>query len=188
MVIKIFLDPGHGGRDPGSVRNNGVVLLEKDLNLEICWHCRDVLQEHGFEVTMSRIDDSTMSLPDRVTYANTVEMDAFLSVHCNSAPRPDAEGIETHVWRDTSVSEPFGRAVHETLRARFPEHVDRGIRRSGLYVLRRTWMIAALVECEFLSNLAQARFLCESAGSIGEAIAQGVINYYSSAGETEESA
>ncbi len=179
MAIRVFLDPGHGGRDPGSVRNNGVLILEKDLNLEICWYCRDTLQEHGFEVTMSRIDDSTMALPDRVTYANTVEMDAFLSVHCNSAPSPGAEGIETHIWHHTSLSEPFGRAVHDTLRTRFPGHRDRGLRRSEFYVLRHTDMVAALVECEFLSNPLQARFLCENAGGIGEAIAEGVINHYS---------
>jgi len=75
-MVKIYLDPGHGGSDPGA-RGNG--LVEKDLNLAIALQIRSMLlnEYEGATIRMSRTNDRTVSLSQRTSDANAWGADFF---------------------------------------------------------------------------------------------------------------
>jgi N-acetylmuramoyl-L-alanine amidase len=85
-IQKVVVDPGHGGKDPGAVGPTG--LYEKDVNLEIAFRLKAILeQEHNLIVVMTRSDDTFIPLGDRTKIANQEAADIFISIHCNAAPR-----------------------------------------------------------------------------------------------------
>lgn len=91
----VVIDPGHGGRDPGAVGPSGT--FEKDRALEVALLVRDILsvRRPDLKVVMTRTADVYMSLADRTRMANAHKADLFVSIHCNAATRPSAEGFET---------------------------------------------------------------------------------------------
>lgn len=102
--IVIVLDPGHGGADTGAV-NYTDGLYESDANLAIALACRDeLLRYDGVEVHMTHtgLDRSqTLSLGERVEYTNAVNADILISLHCNDADDPAANGSEVYVSLST---------------------------------------------------------------------------------------
>jgi len=82
--ITILLDPGHGGKEPGAAGPNG--YLEKDVNLSVSRLLRDELVARGATVYMTREDDSTVSLQERMAIIDRLQPAIALSVHYNSLP------------------------------------------------------------------------------------------------------
>ena len=82
-MVKIFIDPGHGGSDPGTTGNG---LKEKELTLEIAIHIKNLLlsEYNNVTVKMSRTDDSYLTLTERTNEANAWGADYFLSIHINA--------------------------------------------------------------------------------------------------------
>ncbi|MEG0570362.1 MAG: N-acetylmuramoyl-L-alanine amidase, partial [Oscillospiraceae bacterium] len=91
MAKTICLDPGHGGKDAGAVNGS---RYEKNDNLRIAFALETVLKRQGFNVLLTRKDDSYVSLEERARIANKNSADLFLSLHRNSFSKPDANGIE----------------------------------------------------------------------------------------------
>ena len=96
---RIVLDPGHGGALDGAVAPFG--LREKSLALEIALATRQALEkELGAKVILTRELDASMTLAERVAFANRERPDLFISIHANSMPttrqRRNARGIETY--------------------------------------------------------------------------------------------
>lgn len=92
--IKIVLDPGHGGDDPGAVGPNGT--KEKYINLAIAQDISYLLEEDGYEVILTRKDDTFIPLVDRTNMANTQGADLFISIHCNASLKKDSNGFEIY--------------------------------------------------------------------------------------------
>lgn len=99
-IRRIVIDPGHGGRDPGSIgrTRHG---LEKDLTLDIALRLRDILKKNSrYEIIMTRDKDLYVSLDERRRIANHHAGDLFISIHCNSVSNPKrrnvARGFETY--------------------------------------------------------------------------------------------
>lgn len=92
-VRRIVVDPGHGGLDRGTAENG---LSEKDLTLDIGLRLRDKLNEAGYEVVMTRDDDTAVSLRRRAEMANEVQADIFVSVHINWIAARRVRGVETY--------------------------------------------------------------------------------------------
>lgn len=91
--MKVFIDPGHGGRDRANRGPTGYV--EADGTLDISARLRYLLEKHpGIKVMMSREVDDTVSLYLRSRMANEWEADLFVSIHTNAAASPDVGGIE----------------------------------------------------------------------------------------------
>ncbi|MBE9224294.1 N-acetylmuramoyl-L-alanine amidase [Phormidium sp. LEGE 05292] len=82
--ITILLDPGHGGTEPGAAGPNG--YLEKDVNLSVSRLLRDQLVARGATVYMTREDDKTVSLQERMAMINSVQPAIAISIHHNSLP------------------------------------------------------------------------------------------------------
>ena len=91
--MKIFIDAGHGGKDPGATGNS---LVEKNLNLKVALLLEARLKHFGFEVMLSRYSDEDVSLQQRTDKANAWGAYFFLSIHHNGFTDPAARGIETY--------------------------------------------------------------------------------------------
>ncbi len=105
--VRIMLDPGHGGADPGAVGEGN--LLEKDIVLEIARTARDLLEAEGYRVFLIREDDRFVSLRDRARTANRLRADLFVSIHANAAGNRQARGTETFYY--APASDPWAQAV-----------------------------------------------------------------------------
>jgi N-acetylmuramoyl-L-alanine amidase len=110
-VKTIVIDPGHGGKDPGAVGKLGI--FEKDIALEIAKRLRDRLLKHDrYEVLMTRESDDTISLNDRVEYANANHADLFISIHINYFPS-EQSFIETYYFGPTDDAQAASLAKLE---------------------------------------------------------------------------
>lgn len=154
--MKIFLDPGHGGNNPGARGPNGI--READVNLDIALRTGRLLQSEGYSVRFSRVGDQSVSLQRRAQLANEWGADYFVSIHCNSNVNPIYTGTETFYYREGSVSESFALQVNSSLVAEI-ETRNRGISQANFAVLRLTDMPAILVEVAFISNPEEAALL-----------------------------
>ena len=174
--MKICIDAGHGGEDPGALGTRPFRFEEKTFTLGLAARLEEELEARGHWVAMTRRRDRRLSLADRAAFANRLGADLFLSLHANGAPEPDAEGIEVFHFPGSAAGERIGEQVLAALVAAFPEHRNRGLRSANFAVLRDTTMPALLIECEFITNPAQLRFLTDPANwvRLAEAIAAGL--------------
>lgn len=83
-MVKIFIDPGHGGSDSGAT---GFGLREKDLTLNIAKRIEKILllEYDDVQVKMSRTGDQSVSLKARTNTANVWKADFLLSIHINAS-------------------------------------------------------------------------------------------------------
>ncbi|MGR9074028.1 MAG: N-acetylmuramoyl-L-alanine amidase family protein [Gammaproteobacteria bacterium] len=96
-VKTIVIDPGHGGRDPGAIGPSG--LMEKKVTMDLARRLKEKLERHRvYKIILTREDDSTMSLRDRVNFANERKADLFISLHINSIPVKTSTVIETYYF------------------------------------------------------------------------------------------
>jgi N-acetylmuramoyl-L-alanine amidase len=95
-IKRIVIDPGHGGKDPGTCSPSG--LKEKDIVLDVALKVAKIIKEKlGCEVILTRDRDVFVPLEERTAIANAKEADLFLSIHVNAAPNHEARGVETYV-------------------------------------------------------------------------------------------
>jgi len=93
-VLKIVIDPGHGGKAPGAVGPNGE--KEKDITLAVSKEIARRLSEKGFEVFLTRDTDVYLPLEERTAFANRNKADLFVSVHVNANEKDSLQGVETY--------------------------------------------------------------------------------------------
>ncbi len=91
--IRVMIDPGHGGKDPGAIGNG---LKEKDIVLDIAHRLKRYLVSSGAEVRMTRDKDVYITLKRRAYLANKWAPDVFVSIHANSSRNPGGRGIEVY--------------------------------------------------------------------------------------------
>jgi N-acetylmuramoyl-L-alanine amidase len=151
--ITVVIDAGHGGHDRGGIP--GQRVAEKDMNLDVAQRLRNVLAASGYRVVMTRDGDVFVPLQTRVAIANSYRNAIFVCIHFNSTQRRGAAGIETYFYNRDSL--PLASAIHYYVAGGAPS-ANRGVRRRGYYVLRRTNIPAVLVECGFLTNPTEAAY------------------------------
>ena len=107
-VGAVLIDPGHGGKDPGSSGSyskdgKAVAVKEKDVVLSAAkMLCEMLVREYpDKKILMTRTDDTYPSLEDRVNMANSVELESheaviYVSIHANAAFNKNSSGFE--VW------------------------------------------------------------------------------------------
>ena len=167
----IVIDAGHGGHDRGGVPYQRIG--EKGLTLDVAQRLKRVLEAGGYRVIMTRNSDVFIPLGTRVGIANSYRGATFVSVHFNSSPRAGANGVETYYYRSDSAS--LAASIHRNVVAGAPSE-NRGIRRRGFYVLRRTAIPSVLVECGFLTNPTEGRLALSASyrQQLAERIARGI--------------
>lgn len=181
--MKVCIDPGHGGRDPGA-QGNG--LREADITLDVGLRLRRLLEARGIGVVMTRETDAHLG-PDTVTdlqrrcdIANRAQANVYVSIHVNSTITPTARGTETYALAPGGQGEKLARLMQARLvdALEFP---DRGVKFARFYVLRNTAMPAALTELGFIRNPedASALALDRVRQATAQAIADAVAEYFS---------
>lgn len=174
--VVVVIDPGHGGRDPGAVGIGG--LQEKQVIFPMSLRVAELLEQQGVTVVMTRRDDSTLDLQNRVDIANRSQGNIFVSIHANaiSMSRPDVNGVETY------FSSESGRRLAASLQSSMIAATgmnDRGVKQARFFVLRNTNMPAALVEVGFVTGAQDAPRLADPAWreTMSQAIARGILQY-----------
>ena len=161
----VFIDPGHGGSDPGAVSNG---LMEKDINLQVALRLRDILENNGIATVMSRDDDTYVGINQRVRMANQSGADYFISIHANAG---GGEGTETLYYTRESV--PFAEIIQNNFVNQMGT-IDRGIIfRDNLGVIKRTYMPSVLLELGFIDSPVDADMLQNRQEDMAWAIANG---------------
>jgi N-acetylmuramoyl-L-alanine amidase len=174
--MKICVDAGHGGVDPGAIGLQPFRLEEKDVTLAVAFLLEEELVLRGHEVVMPRRQDRTLASLPRAEFANRFEAELFLSLHANAAADPRVEGMEVFHFPGSKPGREAAASILNHMLAAFPGHDNRGVREADFTVLRETAMPAVLVEMEFLTNPAQLRFLAHARSQRGlaRAIAAGL--------------
>ena len=169
--ITVVIDAGHGGHDRGGIP--GQRIAEKDMTLDVALRLRNILSANGYHVVMTRSSDVFVPLGGRVAIANSYRNAVFVCIHFNATGRSGASGIETYFYSRESL--PLASAIHHYVTGGAPSE-NRGVRRRGYYVLRKTAIPAVLVECGFLTNPTEAAY-AQSAGyrqKLADEIAAGI--------------
>ncbi len=174
--MKVCIDAGHGGSDPGAVGTRPFVLREKTFTLDVSLMLEEELELRGHWVVMTRRQDRTVSFEARAGFANRLDAELFVSIHANAAATRTAEGMEVFHFPDSQSGRIAARRVLRLMLRAFPTHRNRGVKEANFAVLRLTRMPAILVECEFLSNPTQLRFLANPRNQrkLAVAIAEGI--------------
>lgn len=160
----ICLDAGHGGQELGAVGHllDNNKLFEKDINLHIVTELKSKLIKHGYDVFLTRSDDQTITLQQRVDISNFTECDIFISIHFNSSLNKILTGTESyyhinskHIDSSKNLCNFITEFISKNINV-----VNRGVNScgnndgSGGYMVLRenSNKIACLIECLFLSN------------------------------------
>lgn len=173
--LKICLDAGHGGTDPGASGNG---LQEKNITLDIVKRIAEGLKAYkDVTVIETRPEDKFVELSTRAKISNDAKADLFLSVHINSGAS-SARGFESHIYTNVDAgTKAYQNVMHEEIynKAYKPQNVpDRGKRQSNFAVVRETNCKAILTENLFTSNSADAKLLASP--DFRQTIAEGHIN------------
>ncbi len=172
-MAKVFLDAGHGGKDPGALGNG---LKEKDINLSVTLKVGNILKNHGVNVGYSRTTDVFLELADRASKANNFGADVFVSIHCNAFDDPSAKGVETYSYPGSTSGARLSKAIQDSIISSGVYTVNRGTKTANFAVLRLTRMPAALVELAFITNSQDANILKTRQDDLAVAVAKGVLN------------
>lgn len=185
--VLVILDPGHGGADPGVVGINDV--LEKDINLEISLQVYDILTELGYEVLLTRSEDSGMDatgemskvedLAARVSLINETKPELAVSIHQNSYSDESVNGAQVFYYTGSEEGEMAAQILQEALWEMNEDSMRQIKANDTYYLLNKTEVPTIIVECGFLSNVEEAQKLSEEEyqAMIAEAIASGIIEY-----------
>ncbi|MFQ3610868.1 MAG: N-acetylmuramoyl-L-alanine amidase [Fimbriimonadales bacterium] len=155
----IVIDPGHGGNQPGArARHGNRWVEEKEIVLAIAKHVADRLSAEGATVIMTRGEDVALGLYARTELANNANAHFFISLHCDSNPRPNsASGTTIYFHKEDTDSRALGQAILNEM-VKVTGLPSRGVRsdstlyQSGLAVLRTSQMPAVLIEVGFLNH------------------------------------
>jgi len=148
----IILDPGHGGKDPGTVLGSN---SEKAITLKVGTIVKQKLEAAGAKVYMTRTGDTYPSLQDRVDFTNANYGEIFVSIHVNSAANTSAQGTETYYaistgdmyQEDIDLATFVNNQIVNNLKMK-----NRGVKEQQYYVIRNMVIPSILVELGFLTN------------------------------------
>jgi len=144
--LRVIIDAGHGGKDCGAVWGG---VRESDLNLKVARLVETSLKALGYQVTMIRRSDATVSLKRRAQIANQHRNAIYVSIHFNATPNTGVRGVETFYVgeRGSYLAKSIQGKLVSNLKVR-----NRGYQYRSYSVLRNTACPAVLVECGFISN------------------------------------
>lgn len=192
----VFLDPGHGGRDPGAVYNG---LREKDLNMSIYRKLRSELEKLGYTVLTSRDSDVYVDyVTERSEMVNKTNADVFISIHFNATGVPGANrsGVETYIYEpDEDIKPRINKVAHDdptrlSESKRLADNIhnsvvsvaganDRGVHGSNYAVLRETVKPAVLLELGYIDSPEYKKISDDKyQNKLVEGIVTGLRNFY----------
>ena len=183
----IYIDPGHGGLDPGTVYKN---IYEKDINLSICKKLKEILEEEGAIVYLTRYGDYDLSsnsfsrkrsdLNNRARIINESKADIYISIHLNSIKSSTWSGAQ--VFYDDVNKNNYDLAIIMQNQLKEDLKTSREVKEIKTMLMNRKIKIpGVLIEAGFLSN-ASDRYLLQQEDyqyKIAESIKKGIVRYFS---------
>ncbi|MFJ7697853.1 N-acetylmuramoyl-L-alanine amidase [Lysinibacillus fusiformis] len=176
----IILDPGHGGKDPGTVKGS---VSEKSITLKVSTQVKQLLENAGAKVYMTRTGDTYPSLQDRVDFKQANYGEIFVSVHVNSAANTSAQGTETYYaistgdmyQEDIDLATFVNNQIVNNLNMK-----NRGVKQEQYYVIRNMVIPSILVELGFLTNTEDHNKMTNDqyVNLFAESIYNGILQYY----------
>ena len=193
----IFLDPGHGGKDPGASYYN---ITEKELNMQVYQKLRKELEGLGYTVLSSRDSDVFVDfVTERSKMVNNTDSDIFISIHFNASGSSvsNRSGIQTYSYEEAagypskinpywhnhpdriSESNRLAADIHSSLLAETGAK-DAGLLQSSFAVLRETDKPAVLLELGYIDNFNENQQVRSDAyqNRLVAGIVKGIQKYY----------
>ena len=170
----IALDPGHGGEDTGMSSGEAV---EKEIDLKICSKLKIMLESQGYQVVLTREDDTRLSKEERAALANESGADLLVSVHCNySETDASLSGAVTCFRQGDKQSKALAENIQTDLTAETGA-ADGGVSAGSYTILNDTEMPAVLVQPGYLSSDTDAGSLAEDSyqNDVAKGIAYGIL-------------
>ena len=179
----IYIDPGHGGRDPGAIYKE---LRESDINLQISKYLKEELENNGATVYLTRIGDYDLSennarnhkkndLTARARLINESNCDMYISIHLNSDPSPTWNGIQIFYTDNNENNKKIAETIKEQLKLK-----RKTKELKNMYLFERIKQPGILIEAGFISNpndrykLKQSKYQQE----LSKNITEGIIKYF----------
>lgn len=183
----VFIDPGHGGFDSGAVSDT---LYEKDLTLSISLMLKDLLEDNGIEVIMSRETDKDLSsensknkkvedIRKRTQLINDSKADIYVSIHINSGTSKVYRGAQTFYSPKFENNKILAKDIQDYLRDLLKNTTRRPKEINNVYIVKNANIVGCLVECGFISNEAEKNLLAtkEYQAKVADAIYLGILKY-----------
>lgn len=183
----IFIDPGHGGRDPGAIVGT---QYEKELNLQVSKILEDELIKKGATVYMTRYDDEDLSsqwdekkkrgdLYRRILMFRKKDADIYLSIHMNYHSDTSLSGAEVLYNKINKENERLGTILMTNFQKNL--NTTRELKQTELYMYKNTTVPGVLIECGFLSNYQELKNLQneEYQKRLVNTITNSVVEYFS---------
>ncbi len=166
--ITVVIDAGHGGSDAGVNIAKGT--QEKDLTLSIARKIKSLNSNDSLDIILTRYDDITMGVKERVEFALGHHADAFISIHMNAAPEQNdqSNGMEMYISARNRQMEQQSILLGSLLGKRLSQSytVAKDLKKRekpGVWVLDAPDILypAVLLECGYLTNPKDLTFLLE---------------------------
>jgi N-acetylmuramoyl-L-alanine amidase len=201
-IDTVVLDAGHGGHDAGARSQFG---HEKEYTLDTVFRAKELLQQAGYKVVLTRTGDYFVPLDDRAQIANRYQSAIFISIHFNHggmgtgveaftlAPR----GVPSMMADGPAVSDfndcPGNARDQENMALATASHAalvmktrmtDRGLKRARFVVIRNITIPGVLIEGGFMSNPYDSKMIATPLyrQTLASAVLQAVENYRKAVG------
>lgn len=167
----VIIDAGHGGEDGGTSSKSG--LIEKDINLELALTLKSMLEDKGINVILTRSEDTLLydrnadyqgkkkklDMAARLAIIQNTENCIFVSLHMNSYSDPKYSGLQVWYSENNPDSAQLADKIQSNVKNTLQQSNNRKTKPAGdsIYLLKNSYCPAVLVECGFLSNVAEAK-------------------------------
>lgn len=168
--IRVVIDAGHGGADPGKMGVND--QLEKDINLKIAMLLKQFLQTEGIEVVMTREGEEGLyeegasnkkvqDMKRRLEIIETSGAELVVSIHQNSYHEEYVKGAQVFYYATSEKSKLLAQTLQEQLKELDPDNKREAKGNDSYFLLKKTSKPIVIVECGFLSNQEEAAKLSD---------------------------
>lgn len=175
----VVIDAGHGGKDPGAVRQyKGKLRLEKDYTLALSKRLEFEFRRKGYSVAMTRRTDKSVSLQSRLNQARRECKQLFLSMHADSAPVASARGVTAFAGANNHINGKRSMELARHIQNAFQP--VRKARTERFFVLKNLNCPTLLVEMGFMTNDSDLDRLMDTkernrlVGKLGDALHRGL--------------
>lgn len=183
----IFIDPGHGGNDPGATNKD---IKESNINLQISLIISNLLKENGAIVYMTRYDNYNLSrinvnnikrsdLDNRAKIINNSDCDLFISIHLNSYPSSVWHGAQTFYTNKNPNNIKLATIIQKNLKKNTDTTRDIKLI-TDRYLYNKITKPGVLIELGFISNLKEKNQLLDKKYqyNLSNIIVNSIIEYY----------
>ena len=181
-LFTLVVDAGHGGSDNGAIGLSDAT--EKGINLTIAKKVAELAPQYGITVKMTRTEDATVSLQDRINIIKNAQPDACVSIHVDvtEEKQTSKDAFSVYVAKDNAgagQSRLLGSSLIQSIKTNFPVSADIMQRTQGIYVLDQNPYPAVILECGYMNNEKSLQQLTTDAGveKVAKDILEGVVVY-----------